>query len=65
MATVICNPLGGFRQTNRTRGQQEDISAHRGYDQVGRKTQARREFERLYADDPGFEDLRERLGLGE
>jgi len=35
------------------------------YDQVGRKAQARREFERLYAEDPGFEDLRKRLGLGE
>jgi tetratricopeptide (TPR) repeat protein len=35
------------------------------YDQVGRKAQARRELERLYAEDPGFEDVRERLGLGE
>lgn len=33
------------------------------YDQVGRRAQARREFERLYAEDPGFEDLRARLGL--
>ncbi len=35
------------------------------YDQVGRKAQARRELERVYAEDPGFEDVRERLGLGE
>jgi len=31
------------------------------YEQVGRKAQARREFERLYAEDPGFEDVRARL----
>lgn len=35
------------------------------YDLVGRKAQARRELERVYAEDPGFEDVRERLGLGE
>lgn len=35
------------------------------YDHVGRKSQARRELERVYAEDPGFEDVRERLGLGE
>lgn len=34
------------------------------YDQVGRKAQARRELERVYAEDPGFEDVQERLGLG-
>ena len=33
------------------------------YDQVGRRAQARREMERVYAEDPGFEDVRERLGL--
>ena len=33
------------------------------YEEVGRKAQARREFERLYALDPNFEDLGERLGL--
>jgi lipoprotein NlpI len=33
------------------------------YDQVGRKAQARREFERLYAADPSYEDVAERLGL--
>jgi tetratricopeptide (TPR) repeat protein len=35
------------------------------YDQVGRKAQGRRELERVYAEDPGFGDVRERLGLGE
>lgn len=33
------------------------------YDRVGRKAQARREFERLFAEAPGFPDLAERLGL--
>ncbi|WP_281301825.1 MULTISPECIES: DUF4236 domain-containing protein [unclassified Iodidimonas] len=35
------------------------------YDQVGRKAQARRELERVYAEDPGFLDVRARLGLEE
>ncbi len=35
------------------------------YDQVGRKAQARRELERVYAEDPGLKDVRKRLGLGE
>ena len=34
------------------------------YEQVGRKADARREMERLYAADPEFADLRERLRLG-
>ena len=33
------------------------------YEQVGRKAQARREFERLYAADPNYEDVAERLEL--
>jgi Flp pilus assembly protein TadD len=35
------------------------------YDEVGRKAQARRDLERVYAEDPGLEDVRERLGLCE
>ncbi len=35
------------------------------YDQAGRKAKARRELERVYAEDPEFEDLREPLRLGE
>lgn len=31
------------------------------YEQVGRKADARREMERLYAEAPGFADLRNRL----
>jgi len=34
------------------------------YEQVGRKADARREMERLYAEAPGFPDLRKRLRLG-
>jgi tetratricopeptide (TPR) repeat protein len=33
------------------------------YEELGRKAQARREFEKLYAEDPSFEDVAERLGL--
>ena len=33
------------------------------YEDLGRKTQARREFEKLYAADPSYEDIRQRLGL--
>ncbi|PKP79141.1 MAG: DUF4236 domain-containing protein [Alphaproteobacteria bacterium HGW-Alphaproteobacteria-3] len=33
------------------------------YDHVGRKAEARREFERVYAEDPGLEDVAERLGI--
>lgn len=33
------------------------------YEEVGRKAQARREFERLYAEEPNFAGLRERLGI--
>ncbi len=33
------------------------------YEQLGRKADARREFEKLYADDPYLEDVAERLGL--
>lgn len=31
------------------------------YEQVGRRADARREFERLYAQDPGFEDVAQRV----
>jgi hypothetical protein len=34
------------------------------YKQSSRKAQARREFERVYAEDRGFEDVTERLGVG-
>ncbi|WP_114965086.1 DUF4236 domain-containing protein [Alkalilacustris brevis] len=34
------------------------------YHETGQRARARREFERLYAADPGFEDVAERLGVG-
>jgi len=34
------------------------------YRQTGQRARARREFERIYAADPGFEDVAERLGVG-
>lgn len=34
------------------------------YHQTGQRARARREFERIYAADPGFEDVAERLGVG-
>ncbi|MGC9455854.1 MAG: DUF4236 domain-containing protein [Phycisphaerae bacterium] len=33
------------------------------YEDLGRKTRARREFEKLYAEDPSYEDVAERLGV--
>ena len=33
------------------------------YDALGKKTRAREEFERIYAADPGYEDVGSRLGL--
>ncbi|MFW5835279.1 MAG: DUF4236 domain-containing protein, partial [Pseudomonadota bacterium] len=33
------------------------------YEDLGRKARARGEFEKLYAEDPSFEDVAERLGL--
>lgn len=33
------------------------------YEQLGEKARARREYEKLYAQDPGYMDLAERLGL--
>ncbi len=33
------------------------------YERTGRKAQARREFERVYAEDPAFEDVAQRLGV--
>lgn len=34
------------------------------YHQTGQRARARREFERLHAADPGFEDVANRLGIG-
>ncbi|MFO8127381.1 hypothetical protein, partial [Yoonia sp.] len=57
--------LANRRRKNRPEGLLHQIRYDRAvlYEQVGRKAQARREFERLYAEDPGFEDVRARLNL--
>ena len=34
------------------------------YHETGQRARARRQFERIYAADPGFEDVAERLGVG-
>lgn len=59
-----------FTQANRRRKDRPKALLHQIryqrallYEQAGRRAQARREFERLYAEDPNFQDLRERLGL--
>ena len=33
------------------------------YERLGKRTRARRELERVYAEDPGFEDVEQRLGV--
>ncbi|MFW5653203.1 MAG: DUF4236 domain-containing protein, partial [Planctomycetota bacterium] len=36
----------------------------RVYELLGRKSQAKRDLERLFADDPNYEDVAARLGIG-
>jgi Flp pilus assembly protein TadD len=64
-AAIDVFTLANRRRKDRPEGLLHQIRYDRAvlYEQVGRKAQARREFERLYAADPGFEDVRARLGL--
>jgi len=64
-AAIDVLTLANRRRKDRPDGLLHQIRYDRAalYDQVGRKAQARREFERLYSADPGFEDVTERLGL--
>ena len=57
--------LANRRRKDRPEGLLHQIRYDRAvlYEQVGRKAQGRREFERLYEEDPGFEDVRARLNL--
>jgi hypothetical protein len=43
----------------------QQIRYHRAelYEQTGRRADARREFEKLYADDPAFEDVASKVLL--
>ena len=64
-AAIDVFTLANRRRKDRPEGLLHQIRYDRAvlYDQVGRKAQARREFERLYAADPSFEDVAERLGF--
>jgi len=59
-----------FTLANRRRKDRPEVLLHQIrydravlYHQLGRKAQARREFERLYAENPGFEDVQTRLDI--
>jgi tetratricopeptide (TPR) repeat protein len=64
-AAIDVLTLANRRRKDRPEGLLHQIRYDRAvlYDHVGRKAQARREFERLYAADPSFEDVAERLGF--
>ena len=64
-AAIDVFTLANRRRKERPEGLLHQIRYDRAvlYDQVGRKAQARREFERLYAEAPEFEDVRTRLTL--
>jgi len=64
-AAIDVFTLANRRSKDRPDGLLHQIRYDRAvlYEQVGRKAQARREFERLYAADPNYEDVAERLNL--
>jgi tetratricopeptide (TPR) repeat protein len=64
-AAIDVFTLANRRRKDRPEGLLHQIRYDRAvlYDHVGRNAQARREFERLYAADPSFEDVAERLGF--
>ncbi len=53
------------RTTGRSASLLREIRYQRAlvYERLGKRAQARRELERVYAEDPGFEDVAQRLGL--
>jgi tetratricopeptide (TPR) repeat protein len=53
------------RQKDRPAALMQQIRYHRAelYEQTGRRADARREFEKLYADDPAFEDVASKVLL--
>ena len=63
-AAIDVYTLANRRRKDRPESLMHQIRYDRAvlYEQVGRRAQARREFERLYAADPSFEDVRARLG---
>jgi tetratricopeptide (TPR) repeat protein len=64
-AAIDVFTLANRRSKDRPDGLLHQIRYDRAvlYERVGRKAQARREFERLYAADPNYEDVAERLEL--
>ena len=64
-AAIDVFTLANRRRKDRPEGLMHQIRYDRAvlYDQLGRKAQARREFERLYAEDTDFEDVHARLAL--
>jgi len=62
-AAIDVYTLANRRRKDRPEGLMHQIRYDRAvlYEQVGRRAQARREFERLYAADPSFDDVRARL----
>ena len=63
-AAIDVYTLANRRRKDRPEGLMHQICYERAvlYEQAGRRAQARREFEQLYAADPCFEDVRVRLG---
>jgi tetratricopeptide (TPR) repeat protein len=64
-AAIDVLTLANRRRKDRPEGLLHQIRYDRAvlYEEVGRKAQARREFERLYAEDHELEDVRARLNL--
>ena len=62
-AAIDVYTLANRRRKDRPESLMHQIRYDRAvlYEQVGRRAQARREFERLYAADPSFDDVRARL----
>ena len=62
-AAIKVLTLANRRRKNRPAALMRQIRYDRAclYEQTGRRAQARREFEKLYADDPEFEDVAQRL----
>lgn len=65
-AAIDVFTLGNRRRKDRPEALLHQIRYDRAvlYHETGQRARARREFERLYAADPGFEDVAERLGVG-
>ena len=63
-AAIDVFTLANRRRKDRPEGLLHQVRYDRAtlYDQVGQRARARSEFERIYAADPGFDDIAQRLG---